>query len=146
MRRRLLTSTLTIVIATVALFGIPLAFVLDRVVHDEAQSQLERDATRVAQELGKGNTLQPEPHRLVPSDNRVVVRWPGGRQLATQEPERAALLATAVGPEGTEVTVQAPVDDVDARVASALLVVGLVAVVAFGGALLLSFVQSAQLA
>jgi hypothetical protein len=95
MRRRLLTSTLTIVIATVALFGIPLAFVLDRVVHDEAQSQLERDATRVAQELGKGNTLEHAPdvlttelQRLVPSDNRVVVQWPGGRQLATQEPER----------------------------------------------------------
>jgi signal transduction histidine kinase len=42
--------------------------------------------------------------------------------------------------------VQAPVGDVDARVARALLVVGLVAVVALGGALLLSFVQSAQLA
>ena len=57
MRRRLLTSTLTIVVATVALFGVPLAFVLDRVVHDEAQSQLERDATRVAQQLGKGDAL-----------------------------------------------------------------------------------------
>ena len=36
--------------------------------------------------------------------------------------------------------------EVDARVARALLVVGLVAAVALGGALLLSFVQSAQLA
>jgi signal transduction histidine kinase len=153
MRRRLLTSTLTIVIATVALFGIPLAFVLDRVVHDEAQSQLDRDATRVARELGKDDTLEHAPEvlaaelqRLVPSDDRVVLHWPGGRRLATREPERTALLATAVGPKGTEVSVQAPVDDVDARVARALLVVGLVAAVALGGALLLSFVQSAQLA
>jgi signal transduction histidine kinase len=153
MRRRLLTSTLTIVIATVALFGIPLAFVLDRVVHDEAQSQLDRDATRVARELGKGDTLEHAPavlaselQRLVPSDDRVVVHWPGGRTLATREPEHATLLATAVGPNDTEVSVEAPVGDVDARVAGALLVVGLVAAVALGGALLLSFVQSAQLA
>src|SRR4051794_8152966 len=153
MRRRLLTSTLSIVIATVALLGIPLAFVLDRVVHDEAQSQLDRDATRVVKALAEGDTMQHQPEvlrselrKLVPADDRVEVRWPDGRQLSTQKPERAALLATAVGPNGTEVSVQAPVDDVDARVARALLVVGLVAAVALGGALLLSFVQSAQLA
>src|SRR5207302_4820197 len=132
MRRRLLTSTLTIVFATVALFGIPLAFVLDRVVHDEAQSQLDRDATRVAQELGKGNTLEQSNEvltvalqRLVPADDRVVLQWPDGRKLVTRETASAALLATAVGPKGTEVSVQAPVDEVDARVARALLVVAL---------------------
>src|SRR5438105_823931 len=153
MRRRLLTSTLTIVVATVALFGVPLAFVLDRVVHDEAQSQLERDATRVAQQLGKGDALQHtndvlmvELQRLVPTDDRVVVQWPSGRRLATRASESATLLATAVGPQGTQVSVQAPVDEVDARVARAMLVVGLVAVVAFAGALVLAFVQSAQLA
>ncbi len=153
MRRRLLTSTLTIVIATVAVLGVPLAFVLDRVVHDEAQSQLDRDATRVAVALSKGSTLDHAPETLkeelrslVPSDDRIVVQWPDHHEVATQDPERVALLATAVGPQNTTVKVYAPVGDVDSRVARALLVVGLVAVVALAGALILSFVQSAQLA
>ena len=64
MRRRLLLSTLGITVATVALFGIPLAFVLVRVVHDDAQSQLTRDANRVAGELSNSGVLNDPPDAL----------------------------------------------------------------------------------
>ena len=53
MRRRLLASTLTIVVAILVLFGVPLGVVLDRAVHADAQSRLDREATRVAREVGR---------------------------------------------------------------------------------------------
>src|ERR1700745_2204822 len=93
MRRRLLTSTLTILIATVALFGIPLGFVLDRVVHEDAQSRLDRDATRVSEELAKDNLVaQPGDavtgalKHVVPSDDYVVVHYPSGRSVVVGDP------------------------------------------------------------
>ena len=53
MRRRLLASTLTIVVAILLLFGVPLGVVLDRSVHADAQSRLESEATRIARELSR---------------------------------------------------------------------------------------------
>src|SRR6185295_5249174 len=52
-RRLLLASTLTIVVAILVLFGVPLGIVVDRAVHSDAQSRLESEATRVARELGR---------------------------------------------------------------------------------------------
>ena len=143
MRRRLLTSTLTIVIATVVLFGIPLAFVLDRVVHDEAQSQLDRDATRVARASSAREApldQSPDgPHGRAPATrslrrqgHRAVARR---RTLTTREPERATLLATAVGPNGTEVRCSRRSATSTGAWRRALLVVVLVAIVALGGAI-----------
>ncbi len=53
MRRRLLASTLTIVVAILILFGVPLGIVLDRSVHADAHSRLQSEATRIARELGR---------------------------------------------------------------------------------------------
>ena len=88
MRRRLLASTLTIIVATIAVFGIPLGFVLDRAVHDDAEARLVRDATRVANELGTSGALsQPNAvlasqlRRTVPANDTVIVRYPSGRRV-----------------------------------------------------------------
>ena len=45
MRRRLLASTLTIVVAILVLFGVPLGIVVDHAVHSDARSRLETEAT-----------------------------------------------------------------------------------------------------
>jgi signal transduction histidine kinase len=151
-RRRLLTSTLTIVIVTVALFGIPLAFVLDRLVHDDAQARVDREVTRVAQAASKPGTLDgSEPdvvarlRALVPSDDDVIVRFGDGRTLSTSTLDRNALVANAPGPAGAQITLRSPVEDVNTRVERGLLALVLVAVVALAGALALSLLQSSRL-
>ncbi len=152
MRRRLLTSTLTIVIATVALFGIPLGFVLDRVVHEDAQSRLDRDATRVAVELNRGDLVSQPPdavasslRHVVSSEDHVVVQYPSGKTVVVGSPVSNAMVASAEGPQDTTVTISQPVDDVDNLVTRALFLLVLAAVVALGGALALALVQSSRL-
>jgi signal transduction histidine kinase len=152
MRRRLLTSTLTIVIATVALFGIPLGFVLDRVVHEDAQSRLDRDASRVSAELAKDNLVAQSPDdvsaalkHVVPSDDRLVVHYPSGRTVVVGDPVTNSMVASSEGPQNTTVTISQPVDDVDNLVTRALFLLVLAAVVALGGALALALVQSSRL-
>lgn len=152
MRRRLLVSTLTIAIASLALFGAPLAFVVDRVVHDQAQSRLVRDATRVATALDEvslsttDKTAGRRLSRLVPPDDRVVVVNADGTRLASHAPFPNALRATVVGPEGTLVTVESPGAPVDGRVERALLALVALAVLGLGAALSLALVQSSRLA
>ncbi len=152
MRRRLLTSTLTIVIVTVALFGIPLAFVLDRVVHDDAQARVDRDVTRVAAAASNPSLLRGSDaavanrlRTLVPSDDDLTVRFPDGHSVSTGPFDRNALAATAPGPDGMQITLRSPVDDVNARIEQGLLALVLVAVVALAGALALSLLQSSRL-
>jgi signal transduction histidine kinase len=152
MRRRLLVSTLTIVISTVVLFGIPLAFVLDRVVHEDAQARLVHDATRVARELQTTDTVSSRAVladtlvKLVPSDDTVIVEYPDGQRVMAGPQQRHAITATVDGPAGSQLTLQSPADDVDHRVRNALLIVSLVAVGALAGALALALWQSRRLA
>ena len=153
MRRRLLTSTLTIVIATIAVFGIPLAFVLDRVVHDDAQARLARDGERVATEYAKldDGTRSPDElvadlHRLVRSEYRITLNMPNGHVVSSGPPaNRHALLTTEPAARGAQVTLVAPADDVDTQVQHVLLIVMLVSVVALVGALVLALWQSTRL-
>src|SRR3954470_657533 len=127
MRRRLLLSMLAITVATVAVFGIPLAFVLQRVVHDDAHSRLERDATRVASQLSQPD-VQHEPtnillgqlRRDVPPEDGVDVEFADGHHVATAHAAHT-IQATVAGPRGTAVTVASPVDDVNDRVQRALM-------------------------
>src|SRR5689334_14326715 len=152
MRRRLLASTLTIVIATVLLFGLPLAIVLDRVVHDEAQDRLVHDANRLARELQSGELVTHPPSRpeselarLPPADNVGVIQYPDGKIVNAGEPSRHAMSSTVEGPQGTEVTRKSPASDVDARVQRGLIVVLLVSIGALTGALVLALWQSRRL-
>ena len=152
MRRRLLLSTLGITVATVALFGIPLAFVLVRVVHDDAQSQLTRDANRVAGELSNSGVLNDPPdalaaqlRRFTPEGDSTTIRFPDGRRFG-DEPPGKAIVATVPGPSGTAITLATSRSDVNDRVRRALGLLLAVGVAAFGAALALALVQSRRLA
>ncbi|HWS47315.1 MAG TPA: ATP-binding protein [Acidimicrobiia bacterium] len=152
MRRRLLASILTIALATVVLFGVPLAFVVDRVVHDDAQARLQHDAERIARELGNGSQLRDPAailvvalQRYVPQDDSVGVLFPDGRRVA-MSPLRHAISATVPGPNGTAVTLQSPADDVDHAVRRALFLLLVLGFVGLGAALALALVQSRRLA
>ena len=151
MRRRLLASTLTIAVAILVLFGVPLGMVLDRAVHADARSRLEREATRVARELGRdpqgsGRPTPAELERLVPAGDRVSVMYPHG--TVASEPARVpeAFVATVTGPNRSQVRVESPSEPIGARVDRALLALVLLGVLALGAALGLALIQSRRLA
>jgi signal transduction histidine kinase len=152
-RRRLLASTLTIALVAVVVFGIPLAFVLDRVLHDTAQARVARDALRVAHQLDKNNMVDEPPAilsvrllQIIPPGDSVVVQFPNSGPRVATAPIDHAVKASAPGPKGTVVTLRAPAGDVDGRVRRALLLLGLLAVAGLGGALALALLQSHRLA
>jgi signal transduction histidine kinase len=152
-----LASTLTIALVAVVVFGIPLAFVLDRVIHDTAQARVDRDATRMAHEIEKANVIgEPEilSRRLAQmlddaglDGDSVVVQYPkpSGQRVSTPTIGHA-VKASAPGPQGTVVTLRAPAGDVDARVRRVVLLLALLAVAGFAGALALALLQSHRLA
>src|SRR5437879_3654124 len=100
MQQRLLLSTLTVVLAAFILFGIPLAFVLDRVVHEDAQARLLHDASRVARELQSSNSVDDPAAlsdaliKLVPTDDTVIMQYPNGRQAVAESRQHHAITAT----------------------------------------------------
>jgi signal transduction histidine kinase len=150
-RRRLLASTLTLAVAILVLFGVPLGVVLDRAVHADAQSRLEREATRVARELGRdpegsGHPTPAELERLVPAGDRVLVMY--ANETVASDPTRVpeAVVATVTGPNRSQVRVESPSAPIDARVGRALLALVLLGVLALGAALGLALIQSRRLA
>ncbi len=147
MRRRLLASTLTIVVAILVLFGVPLGVVVDRAVHADAQSRLQSEATRVARELGleASRPTAKDLDRHVASGDRVLVVYPGGPTIQNRGRIRDPMEATAPGPEGSLVRVTSPSDAVDARVQRALLALVLLGVAALSAAVGLALIQSKRL-
>jgi len=147
-RRRLLASTLTIVVAILVLFGVPLGIVLDRAVHADAQSRIESEATRVARELSRAATSKPSPDtldRLVPAGDRVMVKYANGEVIENRGGIGDAMAATAPGPDSSVVRVASPADTVDARVQRALLALVLLGIAALSAAVGLALIQSKRL-
>ena len=151
MRRRLLASTLTIVVAILVLFGVPLGVVLDRSVHADAKSRLQAEAARIGRELGRQplnqRTVTPDLlERLVPSGDRALVISQKGVILASSPPIKEPITATVTGPSGEVVRVETPSDTVDSRVRTALLAVILLGLTVLGAAVGLALIQSRRLA
>jgi signal transduction histidine kinase len=161
-RRLLLASTLTIVVAILVLFGVPLGIVLDRAVHADAQAQLAREATKVAVEigfkpLGPNHPTPSELDHLVPAGDFATVgcpgparcgaSWPIGKLVASDPtPVLEPIIARAPGPDGTLVVVKSPSDTIDTRVQHALLALVVLGAAALAAALGLALIQSRRLA
>jgi signal transduction histidine kinase len=150
-RRRLLASTLTIVVAILLLFGVPLGVVLDRSVHADAQSRLESEATRIARELSRRplstRVLSARLlDRLVPEGDRAVIIRKNGTFIGNEDKIADPITATVPGPGSTVIRVESPADTVDARVQRAFLAVVGLGIVALGAALVLALIQARRLA
>jgi signal transduction histidine kinase len=150
-RRLLLASTLTIVVAILILFGVPLGIVVDRAVHSDAQSRLQREAMRVARDLSRAPAGSSKPtaadlDRLVPAGDRVMVIYPNGSVVANKTAVSHPLAATVSGTNGQLVRVSSPADATNDRVERALLALGLLGVAALMAALGLALIQSRRFA
>ncbi|SED14498.1 Signal transduction histidine kinase [Streptomyces sp. 2231.1] len=152
MRRRLIQSTLAVVLVVIAVFGLSLVIVETRTISNSAQERVESEALRLAsiidsrvlaEEKVNANVLR----NPVSKDQYVLITMPGKApiQIGTK-PQGDVIHSTQHGEEGETVTVQEPRSSVTREVGRTLLIIGLVALLAVVAAVLLAVRQANRLA
>jgi signal transduction histidine kinase len=112
LRRRVLTSIVTVAAGAVMVFTLPLAWSVDHVYRGSAIATLQRDAIWMAAGLQPGTS--PPRHRPAPGVNEAVYT-PTGHRLRGSGPELSPVAAQAhdgalhQGVEGRDLAVSAPV-------------------------------------
>jgi len=142
MRRRLLVSILGTVLVVIIAFGLPLAVVATRLVRDEADRRLQRDADSIALDVEANGPGAIRP--LVEPGTRVLVIDSNGAPTLLAGPTEGHhddLVAEAHTDTGRVVRLEAPSGPTDARIRRVLGVIGLAAL----GAAVLSFVMAVVL-
>ncbi|AWW39230.1 MULTISPECIES: ATP-binding protein [Streptomyces] len=152
MRRRLIQSTLAVVLVVIAVFGVSLVVVETRTISTSAQERVESEAVRLAsivdsRILGAEQITSEILADQVGEDRYAVVRIPGERPIEVgQKPSGEVIEATRTGEEGETVTVQEPRSAVTQEVGRTLLIIGAVALLAVIAAVLLALRQADRLA
>jgi signal transduction histidine kinase len=150
-QRRLLISTLAVVLVAVLMFGLPLAFVLSRLQVDNVHDQLVDQARSVAREL------QDRRSNGLPLGTRLVAHALPGRYVQVAEaggptlrfgvrPEPAHHLSASDKTADFQVTVEAPDSYAANKVYGGLLLVGSAALLAVAVAVVLALLQARRLA
>ncbi|MFJ3925433.1 ATP-binding protein [Streptomyces sp. NPDC090022] len=152
MRRRLINSTLAVVLVVIAVFGVSLVIVETRTITSSAQDRIESEALRL---LGmvEANVLEREPVDA----EALAEQLDAGRHARIQVPGQASveigapvgdgvLRGTARGEHGETVTVEESRSTVTKEVGRTLAVVGAVALLAVIAAVLLAVRQANRLA
>ncbi|MEU6280788.1 ATP-binding protein [Streptomyces sp. NPDC047028] len=152
MRRRLIQSTLAVVLVVIAVFGVSLVIVETRTISNSAQERVDSEAVRLSSIVDSrvlaGDTVTEDMLRNpVSKDQYAIVRVPGQRTITIgTKPEGDVIHATHAGEEGETVTVQEPRSAVTREVGRTLLIIGLVALLAVIAAVLLAVRQANRLA
>jgi signal transduction histidine kinase len=159
-RRRLLVSTLVVALVSVILLGIPLGVVTTKLIRDEAQKRINREATQIATALDNSASTPPSGTSLDASstsgtmsilkqfagDDRYVVVVEGGQTLATGTPiTGAADRGTAIGTKDEMVTVIASASSTNSELASVWIGVTALAIVSLTAAVELARRQAKRL-
>ncbi|MEU9101430.1 ATP-binding protein [Streptomyces sp. NPDC048361] len=152
MRRRLINSTLAVVLVVIAVFGVSLVIVETRTISSSAQESVNSEAVRLvsvvdsrtlAKETVNAQVLaeQIDPKRYA----RIAI--PGRPVIELgQKPEGTVIKGTATGERGESVLVQEPRSTVTKEVGRTLLIIGAVALLAIVSAVLLAVRQANKLA
>ncbi|MBB1254393.1 ATP-binding protein [Streptomyces alkaliterrae] len=139
MRRRLINSTLAVVLFVIAVFGVSLLIVETRAIERNAVDSARSDAARIVAvveaRLAAGETVTAHTMRsAVPHDRYVRVEVPDQPAFALgDEPDGGVIQARQSGSHGELVTVQqsrSVITDEVGRILVIVLVVGLVTVAA----------------
>ncbi|MEV7243203.1 MULTISPECIES: ATP-binding protein [unclassified Streptomyces] len=152
MRRRLIQSTLAVVLVVIAVFGVSLVIVETRTITSSAQERVESEAVRLAsivdsRILAEENVNSEVLRNPVSKDQYAVISVPGRTPIEIgSKPEGDVIHATQRGEEGETVTVQEPRSAVTREVGRTLLIIGLVALLAVVAAVLLAVRQANRLA
>ncbi|MEV4877732.1 ATP-binding protein [Streptomyces cyaneofuscatus] len=152
MRRRLINSTLAVVLVVIAVFGVSLVIVETRTISASAQESVESEALRLisvvdsrllGDEVINSGVLseQIDPNRF------ALIEIPGRTSISVGErPTGSVLRATETGEQGEKVTVEESRSAVTREVGRTLLIIGAVALLAIISAVLLAVRQANRLA
>lgn len=152
MRRRLIQSTLAVVLVVIAVFGVSLVIVETRTISNSAQERVDSEAIRLAgivdSRLFAAEDVNAEILRdQVAQERYAVIRIPGDDPIEVgSRPVGQVISSTEKGEEGETVTVQEPRSSVTREVGRTLLIIGLVALLAVVAAVLLAIRQANKLA
>ncbi|MEV0118062.1 ATP-binding protein [Streptomyces sp. NPDC050844] len=154
MRRRLISSTLAVVLVVIAVFGVSLVVVETRTISSSAQERVTSEAVRLAgivdSRLISDERINAEILRDVAgvdNDRYALIEIPGRAPIEIgSRPGGDVIRATAGGEEGERVTVEEPRTAVTQEVGRTLLIIGAVALLAIVAAVLLAVRQANRLA
>src|SRR3954453_13985165 len=152
MRRRLIQSTLAVVLVVIAVFGVSLVIVETRTISNSAQERVDSEAIRLAgivdSRLFAAEDVNSEILRdQVAQERYAVIRIPGNDPIEVgSRPVGQVISSTEKGEEGETVPLQEPRSSVTREVGRTLLIIGLVALLAVVAAVLLAIRQANKLA
>jgi signal transduction histidine kinase len=155
MRRRLIQSTLAVVLVVIAVFGVSLVIVETRTISNSAHERVESEALRLASivdsRLLTAERVDTEVLRAqveqVAQQRYAVIRIPGERPIQIgSKPEGDVIRGEAIGEGGETVVVEEPRSEVTREVGRTLLIIGAVALLAVIAAVLLAVRQANRLA
>ncbi|MFB7112658.1 ATP-binding protein [Streptomyces sp. NPDC056190] len=152
MRRRLIQSTLAVVLVVIAVFGLSLVIVETRTISSSAQERVDSEALRLASivdsRLLGAATVNADVLRHQMADGQyAVIGIPGQQPIKVgAKPSGDVIHSTAKGEQGETVRVEEPRSSVTREVGRTLLIIGLVALLAVVAAVLLAVRQANRLA
>ncbi|WP_052869250.1 ATP-binding protein [Streptomyces niger] len=151
MRRRLINSTLAVVLVVIAVFGVSLVIVETRTIQAGAQESVGAEAVRlvgmVESRLSGGEKITAEVlSEQITTDRYARIKVPGHDPVELGErPSGDVIDATVHGERGETVTVQEPRSAVSAEIGRTLLIILAVAALAVLAAVFLAVRQARRL-
>jgi signal transduction histidine kinase len=151
MRRRLIASTLAVVLVVIGVFGLSLVLVESRAIESTAKDGVESEAVRltgiVENRILAGESIDAKGlDRQIADDRYAVVRVPGHAEVRLgTRPEGAVLSSTQHGDHGESVTVEESRSTVSQEIGRTLLVILAVALLAVLAAVALAVLQARRL-
>ncbi|MFF6995534.1 ATP-binding protein [Streptomyces sp. NPDC008313] len=151
MRRRLINSTLAVVLVVIAVFGLSLVIVETRTISNSAQERVDSEALRLAsivdsRILGDEQITAEILQDQVADARYAMIRLPGRAPIEIgTEPAGDVIHARATGEQGETVTVEESRSSVTREVGRTLLIIGAVALLAVIAAVLLAVRQANRL-
>ncbi|MFF4449913.1 ATP-binding protein [Streptomyces sp. NPDC001502] len=152
MRRRLINSTLAVVLVVIAVFGVSLVIVETRTITSSAQDRIESEALRLVG-IVEANVLEKKPidplalGEQLDAGHHARITVPGQPAVDVGAPiPDSVIRGTARGEQGEVVVVEESRSTVTREVGRTLAVVGAVALLAVVAAVLLAVRQANRLA
>ncbi|MEV6010206.1 ATP-binding protein [Streptomyces sp. NPDC051976] len=152
MRRRLISSTLAVVLVVIAVFGISLVIVETRTIENSAQESVDSEAVRlvgiVENRILAGESIdQKGLDRQIAEDRYAVVSVPGKPDVSLGVKPRGKVISSRQnGDQGEQVLVEEPRSKVSQEIGRTLLVILAVALLAVLAAVALAVRQARRLA
>ncbi|AQU68400.1 ATP-binding protein [Streptomyces niveus] len=152
MRRRLINSTLAVVLVVIAVFGVSLVIVETRTISSSAQESVDLEAVRLvsivdSRLLGGERVTETILREQINGERYAKVEIPGRPTVEIgARPEGGVIRGSAEGEQGETVTVEESRASVTRELGRTLLIIGAVALLAVVAAVLLAVRQANKLA